>query len=302
MDGSRLSGAIAYVDRGRPAFGARLELDRLNIDAYLPPNPPPGVPTVGPARALPPLAAAAPATTTTTAGRVALSPLSWLMLADANLDLSIGQVTLRGLPAQGIHLDATVAGGAVTIREAKVDDLVGLKGRVDGQIAGLSPLRGVNLAVSAEAANLGGLPRAVAWPAGVPTPERLGAVSAKARLAGDASRLALELTAGVAGGALEAGGSLLTLDTRPAADVKLRVTHPELGRLTALFTDRGQARAYGPLDLYTEFSGSLAAPTWRIFRGSSPGCRCAGGSAVISPARAPRSTPTCKPAIWTLTG
>lgn len=265
VDGSRLSGAIAYVDRGRPAFGARLELDRLNIDAYLPPNPLSGVPTTGSARALPPLAAAAPATTT--AGRVALSPLSWLMLADANLDLSIGQVTLRGLPAQGIHLDATVAGGAVTIREAKVDDLVGLKGRVDGQIAGLSPLRGVNLAVSAEAANLGGLPRAVAWPAGVPTPERLGAVSAKARLAGDASRLALELTAGVAGGALEAGGSLLTLDTRPAADVKLRVTHPELGALAALFTDRGQARAYGPLDLYTEFSGSLAAPTLANLQG-----------------------------------
>jgi uncharacterized protein involved in outer membrane biogenesis len=268
VDGSRLSGAVAYVDRGRPAFGARLELDRLNIDAYLPPNLSPALspdaPATGRARALPPLVAAAPATGT---GRVTLPRLPWLSLADANLDLSIGQVTLRGLPAQGIHLDATVAGGAVTIREAKIDDLVGLKGRIDGQIAGLSPLHGVNLALSAEAANLGGLPRAMTWPAGVPTPERLGAVSAKARLAGDASRLALELTAGVAGGTLEAGGSLLTLDTRPVADVKLRVTHPELGALAALFTDRGQARAYGPLDLYAELSGSTLAPTLANLQG-----------------------------------
>jgi uncharacterized protein involved in outer membrane biogenesis len=268
VDGSRLSGAIAYVDRGRPAFGARLELDRLNIDAYMPPNPSLGVPKAGPTRALPPLVAAAPtAGAGAGAGRVALPRLPWLTLADANLDLSIGQMTLRGLPAQGIHLDATVAGGAVTIREAKIDDLVGLKGRIDGQIAGLSPLRGVNLALSAEAANLGGLPRAMTWPAGVPTPERLGAVSVKARLAGDASRLALELTAGVAGGTLEAGGSVLTLDTRPAADVKLRVTHPELGGLAALFTDRGQARAYGPLDLYAELSGSAQAPTLANLQG-----------------------------------
>lgn len=265
VDGSRLSGAVAYVDRGRPAFGARLELDRLNLDAYLPPSSAPAAsPAPAQTRALPPSAAVASATG---AARAALSPLSWLTLADANVDLSIGQVTLRGLPAQGIHVDATIAGGAVTIREAKVDDLIGLKGRVDGQVAGLSPLRGVNLALSAEAANLGGLPRAVAWPAGAPTPERLGAVSAKARLAGDASRLALELTAGLAGGTLEAGGNLLTLDTRPAAEVKLRATHPELGVLAALFADGGQARAYGPLDLYTEFSGSLAAPTLANLQG-----------------------------------
>ncbi len=273
VDGSRLSGAVAYVDRGRPAFGARLELDRLNLDAYLPPVAP--VATTAPTRAVPPTVAAT--ASASAVGRTSLPslslpslswpPLSWLTLADANLDLTIGQITARGIPAQGVHLDATLAGGSLTLREARVDDLVGMAGRVDGQVAGLSPLRGVNLALSAEAANLGAVPRAMPWPHAVPPPERLGSVSVKARVAGDAARLALELTAGAAGGTLEAGGSLTALDSRPGADLKLRASHPELGRLAALLSDRGQARAVGPLDLYAEFGGSLAAPSLTNLQG-----------------------------------
>ncbi|XKH36582.1 AsmA family protein [Azospirillum doebereinerae] len=140
VDSSRLSGAVAYVDRGRPAFGARLELDRLNLDAYLPASGE----TPAPGTALGPNPAPVPAKTATPATPAAAASSGWspqrvLGMADANLNIDIGQLTLRGLPMQGIHLDTTVAGGALTIREARIDDLVGLKGRVDGQIAGLSP-------------------------------------------------------------------------------------------------------------------------------------------------------------------
>ncbi|CAO3429619.1 AsmA family protein [Azospirillum doebereinerae] len=286
VDSSRLSGAIAYVDRGRPAFGARLELDRLNLDAYLPASgetPAPG-PMPGPTPAPVPAKTATPAASASSGW----SPQRVLGMADANLNIDIGQLTLRGLPMQGIHLDTTVAGGALTIREARIDDLVGLKGRVDGQIAGLSPLRGVNIALSAEADSLGGLPRAVPWPAGVPVPERLGAVTAKARLAGDADRLALELSAGMAGGTLEAGGALLALDRTPTADVKLRVTHPELGRIAALFTDRTQARAYGPLDLYGELGGTAKAPSLANLQGIVAGTAVRGKLAADLAGERPR--------------
>ncbi|MCG5243738.1 AsmA family protein, partial [Azospirillum doebereinerae] len=289
VDSSRLSGAVAYVDRGRPAFGARLELDRLNLDAYLPASGE----TPAPGTALGPNPAPVPAKTATPATPAAAASSGWspqrvLGMADANLNIDIGQLTLRGLPMQGIHLDTTVAGGALTIREARIDDLVGLKGRVDGQIAGLSPLRGVNIALSAEAESLGGLPRAVPWPSGVPVPERLGAVTAKARLAGDADRLALELSAGMAGGTLEAGGALLALDKTPAADVKLRVTHPELGRIAALFTDRTQARAYGPLDLYGELGGTAKAPSLGNLQGIVAGTAVRGKLAADLAGERPR--------------
>lgn len=264
FDSSRLSGAVAYVDRGRPAFGARLELDRLFLDGYLPSEPAPAqpagptAPQTGAARAVGPRSA-------TTAA--APMPQRLLGLADANLDLRVGQLTVGGLPVQGLHLDATVASGALTVREAKVDNIAGLTARLDGQVASLMPLRGVNLALAAEAKSLGGLPSAVAWPPGLPVPERLGAVSAKARLAGDGERLAVEASAGMLGGTLEAGGAVLGLDRTPSADLKLRVTHPEMGRIAALFDDRGLARAFGPLDLYGELTGTAVSPVLNNLQG-----------------------------------
>ncbi|WP_434613300.1 AsmA family protein [Azospirillum sp. B2RO_4] len=258
FDSSRLSGAVAYVDRGRPAFGARLELDRLNLDGYLPADPAPTQPASQPQTQPAPRAAASDGGQT---------PQRLLGLADANLDLRVGQLTVGGLPVQGLHLDATVASGALTVREAKVDDLAGLQARIDGQVASLIPLRGVNIALAADAKSLSGLPSAVSWPSGLPVPERLGAVSVKARLAGDGERLAVEASAGMLGGTVEAGGALLGLDRKPEADLKLRVTHPEMGRIAALFTDSGLARAYGPLDLYGELSGTGASPVLKNLQG-----------------------------------
>lgn len=252
VDTSRLTGAIAYVDRGRPAFGARLDLDRLNLDAYLP-HP------ADAAAGTPPASGAAPAQATPGTGkgnRAALTPARLLAEVDANLDLTVGQLTVRNMPVQGLRVDATAAGGALSIKEAKVDDFAGMKGRLDGQIAGLSPLRGAHLTLDAEAASLDGLSRVVVWPAGAPSPERLGAVKAQARIAGDAERMAVELTLDAAGGNLEAGGTLLNLEKDPAAELKLRTRIPELGQLVALFTDSGESGRYGPVDLYTELNGT----------------------------------------------
>ncbi|SMF78164.1 AsmA-like C-terminal region [Azospirillum oryzae] len=260
FDSSRLSGAVAYVDRGRPAFGARLELDRLNLDGYLPADPAPTQPALQTQAQPQPAPRAAASDGGQTTQRL-------LGLADANLDLRVGQLTVGGLPVQGLHLDATVASGALTVREAKVEDLAGLQARIDGQVASLIPLRGVNLALAADAKSLGGLPSAVSWPSGLPVPERLGAVSVKARLAGDGERLAVEASAGMLGGTAEAGGALLGLDRKPEADLKLRVTHPEMGRIAALFTDSGLARAYGPLDLYGELSGNASSPALKNLQG-----------------------------------
>lgn len=277
FDSSRLSGAVAYVDRGRPAFGARLELDRLFLDGYLPAEPVPAQPATP--NSAQPVAPRAVGPRAGSAG-AAPTPQRLLGLADANLDLRVGQLTVGGLPVQGLHLDATVAAGALTVREAKVDNIAGLTARVDGQVASVMPLRGVNLALAAEAKSLGGLPSAVAWPPGLPVPERLGAISAKARLAGDGERMAVEASAGMLGGTLEAGGAVLGLDRTPSADLKLRVTHPEMGRIAALFADRGLARALGPLDLYGELTGNATSPVLSNLQGLVAGVPVRGKLAI----------------------
>ncbi|MFP5517717.1 MAG: AsmA family protein [Alphaproteobacteria bacterium] len=277
FDSSRLSGAVADVDRGRPAFGARLELDRLYLDGYLPAEPVQTQLAAGSASPSGASRAVGPRSGSTAATPM---PQRLLGLADANLDLRVGQLTVGGLPVLGLHLDATVASGALTVREAKVDNIAGLTARVDGQVASVMPLRGVNIALAAEARSLGGLPGAVAWPPGLPVPERLGAISAKARLAGDGERLAVEATAGMLGGTLEAGGAVLGLDRTPSADLKLRVTHPEMGRILALFADRGLSRALGPLDLYGELTGNATSPVLSNLQGLVAGVPVRGKLAI----------------------
>nr|WP_246499358.1 AsmA family protein [Azospirillum soli] len=284
VDTSRVTGAIAYVDRGRPAFGARLDLDRLNLDAYLP-QPAENAAPAGeaPAPAAGNAATGNAATGNTTGNgkrRAPMTPARFLAGVDANLDLTVGHLTVRGLPVQGLRVDATANGGALTIKEAKVDDFAGLKGRVDGQIAGLSPLRGAHLTLSAEAASLAGLSRAISWPAGAPSPERLGAVKAQGRLSGDAERMAVELNLEAAGGTLEAGGTLLNVEKEPGAELKLRTKHPELAQLAALFGDGGPAGAYGPLDLYTELTGNKKAFTLANIQGTVAGTSVQGRAAT----------------------
>ncbi|CAO3446457.1 hypothetical protein [Azospirillum argentinense] len=256
VDASRLTGAVAYVDRGRPAFGARLDLDRLNLDAYLP----------APDNAQTTATAPAPARNGTSSGSSSATPARLLAGVDANLELSVGQLTVRNTPVQGLRLDATAAGGTLSIKEATVQDAAGVKLRLDGQIAGLEPLRGAHLTLNAEAASLDGVARAVPWPEGAPPPERLGAVKAQARLSGDAERLAVELGAEAAEGSLEAGGTVLNVEKNPSVDLKLRVKHPELARLASLFADTPPAGgavsgSYGPMDLYTELAGTRKAFT-----------------------------------------
>ncbi|OYD81064.1 AsmA family protein [Azospirillum brasilense] len=259
VDASRLTGAVAYVDRGRPAFGARLDLDRLNLDAYLPP------PGGGAAAQAAPAAngAAAPAggRNGSSSGSSSMTPARLLASVDANLELSVGQLTVRNTPVQGLRLDATAAGGALSIKEATVQDAAGVKLRLDGQIAGLEPLRGAHLTLNAEAPSLEGVARAVPWPEGAPAPERLGAVKAQARLSGDAERLAVELGIDAAEATLEAGGTLSNVEKDPSADLKLRAKHPELARLASLFADDAVSGSYGPMDLYTELAGTRKAFT-----------------------------------------
>ncbi|HYH37945.1 MAG TPA: AsmA family protein, partial [Azospirillum sp.] len=146
LDTSRLTGGVAYVDRGRPAFGIRAEVDRLVLDPYLP--------AFRPAAASGNGAAADPK-----GGPVPPGVDRLLKAVDANLDLTVQHLTVQGLPIQGLHLDATANAGALTVREATVGDAAGVAARVSGQIGGLSPLRIAHLTFTAGAESLSGLPK-----------------------------------------------------------------------------------------------------------------------------------------------
>ena len=81
VDTSRVTGGIAYVDRGRPGFGARLEIDRLNLDAYAPDLT--GVSDTGEPHVRP-------------EGVAKPDLAGWLAGFDANLNADIGTLTVAG--------------------------------------------------------------------------------------------------------------------------------------------------------------------------------------------------------------
>ena len=278
VDTSHVTGGVAYVDRGRPAYGVRLDIDRLNVDAYLP----------LPADTAATAAAGGTAAGGTGRGAASSGPLDDLRRVDVNLQLNAGSLTYRGVTAQGLALDATAAGGVVVLRDVKVADLAGVSGQASGRIGRLSPLGQADLTVNAEAPSLAGLARHVAWPSGAPTPERLGPVTLRGRFAGDLDRLTLDMELGAAGGSLTAGGTLANLAGTPQADVKLRTTHPELGALLSLVGRAAAPASYGAVDLYGELRGGAAALTVKGLQGTVAGTSVTGEGSFRGESGRPR--------------
>ncbi|MFL6114119.1 MAG: hypothetical protein ACJ786_22585, partial [Catenulispora sp.] len=204
LDTTRVTGGVAYVDRGRPGFGVRLDLDRLNLDAYDPEL----------ARGL--------------AGR-GPRPIDLAALtnaADANLDLHVGTLTLGGVAIHDLALDGTLSNGAVALRSARAADVAGLKLALSGSLGKVQPFDNLNLTLSASAPSLAPLVRTLRIRSPVP-PEQIGDVTLQGRFAGDLERLAVEVKLGAAGGTVEAAGTVAQIPTVPNVDLKARATFGE---------------------------------------------------------------------------
>ena len=256
VDTSRVTGGIAYVDRGRPGFGARLEIDRLNLDAYAPDLT--GVSDTGEPHVLP-------------EGVAKPDLAGWLAGFDANLNADIGTLTVAGVPVQQAKLDGTLTNGTLAVRQFRTSDLAGVAGSVQGSIGKLQPLDDMELTVDLKAASLvqayRTFPSLINRQLGIPA-DRLGEATLQGRIAGDAERLALDLTAGVAGGSIQAGGTLDESGTVPAYDLKVRTSHPDAARFAQVFApDWRPAGKLGGVDLYAEVSGSSSAMSIAAIQG-----------------------------------
>lgn len=255
-----LSAALPAAAGARPRIAVRGEIDRLTLDAYLPPA----------------------LFARDDSGRPAWA--AWAASHDLGLEVKAGQLTAAGLPMQDLVLSAALAEGALTLRELRAESVAGLKGRASGRLAALWPLGESSLAVTASAETLAPLFRALEMEPPV-APERLGAVSLDLRLSGDSDRLSVEAQGAFAGGRMQVGGALTALDAAPALDLKLRGTFPEaVNALRLAFPDwRPGAARLGELDAYAE----LAGPWDRLTVGAIQGLLA--GQAVKGEARLDRT-------------
>lgn len=223
VDTTVMTGAVAYADRGRPGFGVRLDVDRLNLDAYRP----------------------------------VLAGLfdGTLGAFDANLDARADDLTLWGVPARGLRVDATLNDGALTLRGFSAADLSGAEVRLSGSVADLEEYDGVDLAFDLSAESLAPVYRGLGvepvLPAGL-----VGAVGMTGRLAGNPDRLAVEAETRAANGRIEAGGIVSGLTQTPTYDLKVRGIWQDARDLARAVLPDWRPADPGTFDLYAEVQGT----------------------------------------------
>jgi uncharacterized protein involved in outer membrane biogenesis len=228
LDSTTATGGLAFLNRGRPGIGLRLDADRLNLDAYLPGGGEmPGWEVLA----------------------------GWLGGVDANVDADIGMLGLAGLSATGVRLDATLDDGGLAVRQAAVADLAGSALSVSGNVGALAPLAGLDLSVALRSADVAALADTLALT--LPAPAmRAGAVSLDGRLGGDAAALSVSLAGEVAGGTVEIAGTVKTPSTAPALDLAVRARHPDALAAIRIFAPGYRpASLSGALDLYARLAG-----------------------------------------------
>lgn len=226
LDVSRLTGGAAIALRERPGLGAALAIDKVNLDAYLP-----LAGAAVPDSATPP-ADAAPAAQagTGTQSAVAADPLAVPLLGrfDANLDLRIGQLTWRGLPLDGLRLDATLQQGGLVVRELAVGDLLGSRGNFAGSVASIDRAPSVDGSLDISVAALSRLTKGLGVTTGTLP---LESFSLSGAVNGTAEDLRFDQRLTALGGALRASGRALLPPGAPRVEAAVALDHPDMTML-----------------------------------------------------------------------
>ncbi|MEE8534960.1 MAG: AsmA family protein, partial [Kiloniellales bacterium] len=253
IDVSRATGGIAVALRKRPGFGIGLAIDKLNLDAYLPSE---GAGDI--AGQAGQAGDTGQGTVAATAGRddqAAGGPFAALAGFDANLDFSLGSLSLRGVTARNLKLDATLQQGSVTIREFEIGDLAGSTARLSGMLLDLATTPSISAEVAlsvpnpAKLARLAGLePAALA---------RIGALELTGTVQGTLEQAGLDAKLTALGGSFGAAGTIQPLSNPMSFDVKLVAKHPDLTELArALDVGPELGPGLGGLDLTLGLRGT----------------------------------------------
>lgn len=226
LDGSIVKGGANYALRTRPAFGASLAMNVLNLDGYLAPAEP------AKKRGKP---VGAAATRKKTAAKDSEKPvLAALNDFDANFSISLGQLTYRKTPVRGIRAKASLLRGKLTIEKASVRSLGGARVNMAGAVTGFDKVPVFKGNIGAEAKNVVGLMRLAGLK---PTADvvKLGGMKLDAKADIVAEEMRLDAKLDLAGGKASLDGKLVNYRTKPSLDFNVAGRHPDLPRFAALF-------------------------------------------------------------------
>jgi uncharacterized protein involved in outer membrane biogenesis len=228
LDSSNITGGITVALRDRPAFGLSVNLDRINIDAYLPAD------RATPAAAAKPADGAAEGSTSAPKEAEAEKPgLAALTGFDANIQARIGRLTYNDVPVRGVAFDGTLYDGVLTVNGLSVEDLAGARAAMAGSVGGFDGTPIVKGTVDVSAVDIGPLAQLAGVDLPIPAAE-IGAVALKGSADTDGERVTLDMKLDAAGGSASVAGTVSDLATAPRYDIAIGLDHPQPARLFAL--------------------------------------------------------------------
>ena len=229
FDTTAARGAAAYAIRARPAFSLDLDVDRINVEAYL--------------------------------GRKVADidfTLATLDTFDTDVRLRIGELTVGEEAAKGVIVDAGLIGGTVTVRETSVADFAGIRGTITGIAQGFSGRASGTGTVNMAADSAAGLIRLLGRNLAV-SPERLGPFTFNARLDGDRDKVTVDAGALLAGADLRLQGNVRDVGRTPTVDLVFDARHGNLASLLQVFgVGTGGAAGANPTPLTVR--GTVSGP------------------------------------------
>ncbi|WP_028467631.1 AsmA family protein [Nisaea denitrificans] len=219
LDNTRVRGGLTLLLRERPAFGLALDLGKINLDAYLPPEDQAGKTT--------PVASGKPASS-------GPSPMEQAAVAlnsfDANIRIGFDEITVRKTPIIGGQLEARIQNGALSVSKLAIADLGGAKVTLSGSLAGAVSDPNTKLEFQIDAKSVTRLARL----AGIEpseTLQRIGAATLNGSILGDLSALTIDATAKAAGATASVKGILHPLAQPLNVDLALKLQHPSVDKL-----------------------------------------------------------------------
>jgi len=255
FDGSKLTGAVTVALRKRPSFGANFQLDKINLEAYLPKN------------------TARKANKTTTqkkpdisqpqtainAGKSTGLLPSFLSAFDANIKARVNSVVYQGVRIKKINVDGTLFNNTLNLRNFSIADLGGAVVKTSGKINALTKnpmMDGVRVLMKTR--NTAKLFKILKQDPPI-SPKRIGAVAVDMRLDGGLLAPKAKGSMTAAGATVDVNGQMNVLDAAKMIDAVVRVRHKKPIRLLKILGSTYRPKGpIGAMDVKSKIQGGLS--------------------------------------------
>ena len=254
VDTTRIDGGVTIALRDRLAFGATINIDNLDLDAYAP-RPATAIKPSEQATAINAKPAGKP-TSEVSANSTPVSPLAALTDFDANIRLNIGRLMTQHIPIRDLRFDGTLLGGELTIRDASVRDVGGATAALSGTLGNFTGIPVFKGTVSADAKDVAGILK-LAGIAPTAATQSLGALRLRGKADATADRLTLDLSLVAAGTTIKLAGTAAGFDKTPYIDATLTADHKNLAELLRTLGGDISTRNLGQIDLSAQLKGGL---------------------------------------------